>query len=78
LKCEKCGEPVQSHTVYTFKDKKVCDDCYIDLVIGVPDVDISNLPPEVQSGFHHLMKNWHRDRPNQHHIKFPGSERGKK
>ena len=73
LKCDKCGESIQDDMVYTFKDRKVCDDCYIDLIIGVPDVDISKLSPEIQSHLHPVMKNWHRDRPNRHHIKYPGT-----
>ncbi|MDY6881853.1 MAG: hypothetical protein V2J25_06235 [Desulfatiglans sp.] len=71
MKCEKCGGRLKGDMAYTFKDRKVCDDCYIDLIIGVPDVDISKLSPEIQSHLYPLMKNWHRDRPNRHHVKFP-------
>jgi hypothetical protein len=72
MKCEKCGEIIKDNMVYEFKDKKVCDDCYIDLLIGTPDVDISKLAPEVQAGFHRVMQSWHRDRPNRHHyLKYP-------
>jgi len=68
MKCDKCGEVIQDTVVYEFKDKKLCDDCYIDLLIGTPDVDISKLPPEIQSDFHNVIKGWHRNRPNRHHY----------
>ena len=32
MKCEKCGGPLRIDMAYTFKDRKVCDDCYIDLI----------------------------------------------
>ena len=60
MKCGKCGETIADNIVYEFKDKEVCDDCYIDLLIGTPDVDISKLPAEIQSDLHRVMKNWHR------------------
>jgi hypothetical protein len=68
MNCDKCGEVIQDNVVYEFKDNKVCDDCYIDLLIGTPDVDISKLPPEIQSDFYTVMKGWHRNRPNRHHY----------
>jgi hypothetical protein len=68
MKCDKCGEAIKDDVVYEFKDRKLCDDCYIDLLIGTPDVNISKLPPEIQSGFHNIMKAWNRDRPNRHHY----------
>ena len=68
MKCNKCGETIKDNVVYEFKDKKLCDDCYIDLLIGTPDVDISKLPPEIQAGFLKVMQGWHRDRPNRHHY----------
>ncbi len=72
MKCDKCGEVIQDYVFYEFKDKRVCDDCYIDLLIGNPDVDISKLPPEIQSNFFNVMKGWHRHRPNRHHhYKLP-------
>ncbi len=78
MKCEKCGDPIEMNNTYRFKGRKVCDDCYIDLVMGVPDVDITGLPLEIRCGFLLFMKNWHRDRPNRHHIRFPGSGPDKK
>ena len=51
MKCDKCAETIKDKFVYEFKDKRLCDDCYIDLLIGTPDVDISKLPPEIQSSF---------------------------
>ena len=50
MNCEKCGAVIPDNGVYEFKNKKLCDDCYIDLTIGVPDVHIAVLSPEVQSG----------------------------
>ena len=71
MKCNKCSRNIQEKDIYEFKDKQLCDDCFIDLILGVPDQDISKLPPEVQAGFHNIMKGWHRDRPNRHHyIKY--------
>ena len=75
MKCEKCGEAVPGNAVYEFRDKKLCDDCYIDLIIGTPDVDIKKLPQEVQTQFHKVMKGWHRRRPNRHHyLKYPSRD----
>ena len=68
MKCEKCGDEIQDKVEYEFRNKKLCDDCYIDLLIGTPDVDISKLPPEIQSVLQNVMKNWHRNRPNRHHY----------
>jgi hypothetical protein len=68
VKCDKCGEAIENNLPYEFRDKRLCDDCYIDLLIGTPDVDISRLPPDIQSTFHNIMKGWHRDRPNRHHY----------
>lgn len=74
MRCHKCDRAVPTGEVYEFKDKKLCDDCYIDLLIGVPDLDVSKLPEEVQARFHRVLKAWHRDRPNRHHhLKFPRS-----
>ena len=70
MKCEKCGEIIHEDDIYRFNDKKVCDDCYIDLVEGVPRVDISNLPDETQWRFYNIMKRWFRDRPNRHRLKM--------
>jgi hypothetical protein len=74
MKCDKCLDKIQNNVVYEFKDKKLCDDCYIDLLIGTPDVDISKLPPEIQSGLQNVMKYWHRDRPNRHHYWKPSQK----
>ncbi len=68
LKCDKCGNFIQENELYEFMKKKVCSDCYIDLMVGVPDVDISKLPPEIQPLFTKVKKGWHRDRPNRHHY----------
>jgi len=73
MQCEKCGDRIEVDMVYTYKDKRVCDDCYIDLMIGVPDVDISKLSPEIRCGFQEVMKRWHRVRPNRHHFRYPQS-----
>ena len=67
MKCDKCGEAIEDNIAYEFRDKKLCDDCYIDLLIGTPDIDISKLPPDIQSSFHNIMKGWNRNRPNRHH-----------
>ena len=72
MKCDKCDKSIKDNNIYEFKDKKLCDDCYIDLLIGTADVDISRLPAEIQSGFLKVTQGWHRDRPNRHHyLKFP-------
>jgi len=70
MKCEKCNGDIDENEVYQFKGKDLCDDCYIDLVMGVPEVDISQLPPELQSRFRDIEKNWNRDRPIYCQIKF--------
>ena len=70
MKCEKCNGDIDENEVYQFKEKDLCDDCYIDLVMGVPEVDISQLPPELQSRFRDIEKNWNRDRPIYCQIKF--------
>ena len=75
MRCDKCGERIEDEIGYEFKDKLVCDDCYLDLLIGTPNVDVSKLPPEVRSGLEGVMKNWHRVRPNRHHYyKLPKVE----
>jgi NMD protein affecting ribosome stability and mRNA decay len=78
MKCEKCGDSIEGDAPYDFKGRKVCDDCYIDLMIGVPEVDISKLPPEVQSDYQRVMRGWNRHRPNRHHfLSFPSkSDKG--
>jgi len=70
MKCDKCGENLQDNNTYEFKGKKLCADCYIDLIIGVPDVDFSKLPPETRCQFNKVRKSWHRDRPNRHWVKY--------
>lgn len=70
MNCEKCAEEIHDKNIYKFNGELFCDDCFIDVVIGVPQVDISNLPPQVKAGFHNIMKRWNRDRPNRHHIIF--------
>jgi hypothetical protein len=42
MKCDKCAETIKDDVVYEFKDKNPSEDCYIDLLIGTPDVDICN------------------------------------
>ncbi len=32
MKCDKCLDKIQNNAVYEFKDKKLCDDCYIDKI----------------------------------------------
>ena len=68
--CEKCDVVIKEDELYQFKGKNLCDDCYIDLVMGVPQVDISQLPLELQSRFRDIEKNWNRDRPIYCQIKF--------
>lgn len=68
MNCEKCGEEIHGNDMYKYNEKSFCDDCFIDVVIGVPQVDISNVPPEVQTSLNSMMKRWNRDRPNRHHI----------
>lgn len=77
-KCNKCAEPISDKGPYEFKDKKLCADCYIDLIIGVPEVDLSQLPEEVRCHFQGVRKNWNRDRPNRHQIKFCSPQNAKK
>lgn len=68
MKCQKCGDILTDNDVYEFMDEKVCDDCYIDLMIGVPEIDFSALPPEFQPQAQRLKKGWNRHRPNRHHY----------
>lgn len=70
MQCEKCTEEICTAQPYKFKGKELCGDCYLDLAIGVPPVDISGLEPEVQASFRPLMSRWFRDRPNRHHKYF--------
>ena len=70
MKCEKCNGIIYEDEEYHFKGKNLCDDCYIDLVMGVPEVDTSRLSPELQSRFKNIKKNWNRNRPIYSQIKF--------
>jgi hypothetical protein len=70
MKCEKCNMIIKENEVYRFKGKILCDDCYIDLVMGVPEVDISQLSPELQRKFKNIKKGWNRNRPIYKQIKF--------
>ena len=70
MKCDKCSADIDENEIYQFKGKRLCDDCYIDLVMGVPEVDISQLPPEIQPRFRDIEKNWNRDRPIYCQIRF--------
>ncbi len=68
MKCQKCGDTLRDNVIYRFMDKSVCDDCYIDLMIGVPEIDFSRLPSEFQSAASRFRKSWNRDRPTRHHF----------
>jgi hypothetical protein len=70
MTCEKCTASIHGNDVYHFKGKTLCDDCYIDLVMGVPEVDISHFPPELQCRFRQIKKQWNRNRPIYHQIRF--------
>ncbi|MEJ2315113.1 MAG: hypothetical protein P8Y85_10225 [Nitrospirota bacterium] len=68
MKCQKCGDVLADNAEYEFMEKKVCDDCYIDLMMGVPEVDFAALPSEFQPAAQRFKKAWNRDRPNRHHY----------
>ena len=70
MQCEKCTASIHGNDVYHFKGKTLCDDCYIDLVMGVPEIDLSRFPPELQWRFRNIKKNWNRNRPIYRQIKF--------
>ncbi|MCB2181076.1 MAG: hypothetical protein KQH63_03500 [Desulfobulbaceae bacterium] len=72
MNCRKCGDHVAEGSTYEFKGMMLCDDCYIDLMLGTPDITLSKLPQEIQCQFQHVLKGWHRHRPNRHHyLHFP-------
>ena len=71
MNCDKCGEALDEINIYRFRDKQLCDDCYIDMMVGTPDIDFSKLPPEVQSRLRNIKRGWNRNRPNKHHYRNP-------
>ena len=70
MECEKCTEKIQGNDVYQFKGKNLCDDCYMDLVMGIERPDISSLHPQMQCRFRNMMNNWNRNRPIYKQIRF--------
>ncbi len=70
MNCEKCTVEIHGNDIYEFKSKTLCDDCYMDLVMGVPEIDFSRLSPELQLKYKNIKKGWNRNRPIYRQIKF--------
>ena len=70
MECEKCADEIQGNDVYEFKGKSLCDDCYMDLVMGIECPDISSFHPQQQYRFRNMINNWNRNRPIYKQIKF--------
>ncbi len=70
MRCEKCTDIIKENEVYHFRGKVLCDDCYIDLVMGVAEPDFTRFSPELQSKFRNIRKGWNRNRPIYRQIRF--------